>query len=29
MDGEKYQDARLRVEVAGKPRKSKGPQPND
>ena len=29
MDGEVYQDYKLRVEIAGKPRKAKGPQPND
>jgi nitrate/TMAO reductase-like tetraheme cytochrome c subunit len=29
MDGEKYADYKLRVELAGKPKKTKGPQPND
>ena len=29
MDGESFQDYKLRVEIAGKPRKAKGPQPND
>jgi len=29
MDGERYEDCKLRVEIAGKPKKTKGPQPND
>lgn len=29
MDGESFQGNRLRVEVAGRPQRKKGPQPND
>jgi hypothetical protein len=29
MDGENFQDYKLKVEIAGKPKKAKGPQPND
>lgn len=29
MDGKNFEGSKLKVEIAGKPKKNKGPQPDD